>query len=517
MAKRLLFVGMLSVCVAVMPLPLLAQQASTPQDGTLKSLQERMDALERENQRLERLIDRQSGVKRAGADDDLIQDPLQQPEQPSVLEPGPFLTPQSAGAHEYVIDPEVAAAESAYSSFVERLGTRYNEGFLLVESPDPERVPFQLKFNLFNQFRYLNQNLDESTFTDHLGNVYPVDARNDINMNRNLYYFGGYVFDQRMIYNIIIWSSNSVATVIQGGYIGYQFDEAFTLYGGYWGIPGSRSNTRDFMFLTGVERSMADSFFRPGFTQGIWCEGKAADDLYYVGYIGNSMNTLNVSTSKVDKNFIYAGSAWWEPLGDYAPPGAYRMAYSDLEYHESPAIRLGTSMTGAREDRFSNPATNPENVALYNSDGVLTFSTGAFAPGVTMQYVNSYMWAQDIGFKYRGLAINGQYFMRWLNNFKADGPIPMNETFDHGFEASIGYFVVPQTLEIYGRASAVYGEFRDSNEWAIGSNWHPWQNRGFRLISEVNKVENSPTSSIQTIYNAGMSGWNVVLQTQLYF
>jgi hypothetical protein len=406
---------------------------------------------------------------------------------------------------------------STLDTLVERLGTRYDNGFVLVESPDKARVPFELRFNLFNQLRYLNQELSSSTFTDHLGNVHPVDARNDINVNRNLFYFQGYVFDPDLIYNVIIWSSNSVATVIQGGYIGYRFDKAFTLYGGYWGIPGSRSNTRDFMFLQGVERSMADSFFRPGFTQAIWAEGQLFDHLYYVAYIGNSLNTLNVSTTKIDKNFAYAASAWWEPLGDYGPPGAARMAFSDLEYHESVAIRLGTSVSGAREDRFSSVASNPENVAIYNSDGTLVFATGSLAPGVTVNLVNYYMWAQDFGIKYRGFAFNAQYFLRWLNSFKADGPLPLSKTFDHGFEASAGCFVIPQTFELYGRVSAVFGEFRDSNEYAAGFNWHPWKNRGFRLIGEANYVQDSPTASIQTIYNAGMTGWNFVLQTQLYF
>ena len=48
-------------------------------------------------------------------------------------------------------------------------------------------------------------------------------------------------------------------------------------------------------------------------------------------------------------------------------------------------IRLGTAFTRSREDRFSNlDQSSPENTSLYNSDGVLTFSTGAFAPGVTV-------------------------------------------------------------------------------------------------------------------------------------
>ena len=85
------------------------------------------------------------------------------------------------------------------------------------------------------------------------------------------------------------------------------------------------------------------------------------------------------------------------------------------------------------------------------------------------------------------------------------------------YEASIGYFLVPQTFELYGRSSAVFGQFGNSDEYAFGFNWHPWQNRGFRVIGEANRVNSSPTSSIQTTYQAGMTGWNYVLQTQLYF
>jgi hypothetical protein len=272
------------------------------------------------------------------------------------------------------------------------------------------------------------------------------------------------------------------------------------------------------MFLPGVDRSMSDSFFRPGFTQGIWAEGEPLDQVYYVAYVGNSMNTLNVNTAKIDKNMIYSGSAWWEPLGDYGPPGAARMAFSDLEYHECVAVRLGTSAMGSREDRFSAQATtNPENVALYNSDGTLFFATGSLAPGVSVDRANVYMWAQDFGIKYRGLAFNGQYYQRWINSISADGPLPLTSTYDHGYEASLGYFVIPKKFELYGRSGAVFGQFRNSSEYAMGFNWHPWKNRGFRLIGEANHVDQSPTASIQTIYNAGMTGWNYVLQTQLYF
>ena len=56
---------------------------------------------------------------------------------------------------------------------------------------------------------------------------------------------------------------------------------------------------------------------------------------------------------------------------------------------------------------------------MYNSDGVLTFSTGAFAPGVTVERATYRMWAIDAGMKWDGLAVNGQYFFRWVDDFAA--------------------------------------------------------------------------------------------------
>jgi hypothetical protein len=117
------------------------------------------------------------------------------------------------------------------------------------------------------------------------------------------------------------------------------------------------------------------------------------------------------------------------------------------------------------EDRFSNlDQSNPENTSLHNSDGVLTFSTGAFAAGLTVEEATYRMWAIDGGIKWRGWALNGQYYFRWLNDFTADGPMPLSSTFDRGGELSLGYFVVPKKLELYAHTSAVFGQFNNSYE-----------------------------------------------------
>jgi len=132
---------------------------------------------------------------------------------------------------------------------------------------------------------------------------------------------------------------------------------------------------------------MADNFFRPGFTQGVWASGQLVKGLNYMAFLGNGLNTLSITANKNPiRNLLVSGSLWgsrWETTGhpvDHAtctmiisPPGKAR-------------IRLGTSFTRSRENRFGDlDNSSPENTSIYNSDGVQAFATGAFAPGVTLQ------------------------------------------------------------------------------------------------------------------------------------
>lgn len=154
---------------------------------------------------------------------------------------------------------------------------------------------------------------------------------------------------------------------------------------------------------------------------------------------------------------------------------------------------------------------------MYNSDGVLTFSTGAFAPGVTVNEATYRMWAIDGGMKWNGLAINGQYFVRWLDDFDADGPLPLASTMDHGAEITVGQFVKPKKVMVYGRGSWVRGQFGDSHEFGGGAKWHFLPTERLWLNGELFKIDRAPYSGAFTPYTAGMIGWVPMLQTVLAF
>jgi hypothetical protein len=395
---------------------------------------------------------------------------------------------------------------------------RYRDGIVIWETPSDAKVPFLLKFNINTQLRYLNTLSADETFTDHLGVVRDVNRRNDITVNRAMFIFGGYIFDPRLRYSFTVWTSAGAASIVVASNVGWQFNRALTITAGYTGVPGSRSLVNTFPFFQAIDRTMADNFFRPGFTQGAWANGEPIENLHYLAFVGNGLNTLNIAASKIDTDLLVSASAWWEPLGPYGEPGKSRNMYDDYFSSSKVRLRFGTSVTRSREDRFSNlDQSSPENTSLYNSDGVLTFSTGAFAPGVTVDKALYKLWAIDGGLKWKGFAVNGQYFMRWLSDLIADGPLPVASTYDHGYELTAGHFVMPRKLELYARTSQVFGDFGDSSENGAGARWYFLPTERVWLNPEVLRVNRAPYSGTFTPYTAGLNGWAVMTQVVLAF
>jgi hypothetical protein len=426
--------------------------------------------------------------------------------------------PAEAAPAPQVVAAAPPVAKEPDESITQKLADRYQDGIVVWQTPSDAKIPFLLKFNVNTQVRYLNTTSTNPTYTDHLGVVRDVHARNDITVNRSMFILGGYIFDPRLRFSSTVWTSAGSASIVVAGTIGWQFNKALTITGGYTGVPGSRSLVDTFPFFQSTDRTMADNFFRPGFTQGIWAKGDLPYELHYLAFVGNGLNTLNISAAKIDTHLMGAGSIWWEPLGDYGPPGKSRNMYDDYFATPDLRIRLGASFTTAREDRFSDLDTSsPENTSMYNSDGVLLFSTGAFAPGVTVDKATYRMLAVDWGLKKAGWSLNGQYYFRWIDDFKADGPIPVHETFDHGFELSAAAFILPQRLEVYGRGSMVFGEFRDSWEAGVGVKWYVVPTERMWLSAELMRTVNVPYSGTFTPYTAGMTAWVPMLQAILAF
>jgi hypothetical protein len=386
-------------------------------------------------------------------------------------------------------------------------GPHYDNGFVLVPTLDPVHVPFRLRLNHVSQFRYTNSLAVPGTYTTHLGVQKTVDRRNDIQLTRDVFYFSGFVFDPRLDFNILIYTSSATLSATAAGFVGFVFDRAFALRAGFFSLPSVRSLTGTYPFFHSTDRSMAENYMRPGFTQGVWANGELFPRFNYIAMIGNSLNTLDLAATRIDSNFAYSGSVWYDVNN-------FGKEWNDYEHHEQPALRVGTAFTFAREDRLSDLSTaSPENNATFISDGTLLFETGSLAPKVTVSLANFYLWAIDVGLKFRGLAFNAELYQRWLNDFTADGPLPIHSMYDWGLEASLGYFVIRDRLETYARTSLIRGPFAKPIEGAGGFNWYPFRTRQVWLNGEVIGIKDCPYTSVLYVYSAGQTG--ALFQSQL--
>lgn len=387
----------------------------------------------------------------------------------------------------------------------------YDKGFVLVSTPESAPLPYRLKLNHVSQFKYTNTMLVHSTYTTHLGVVTPVNKRNDFQLTRDVFYFSGYAFDEHLDYNIILYTSTADLTATAAGYVGYVFGRAFALRAGFFSLPSLREMTGTYPYFAGTDRSMAVNYMRPGFTQGMWANGEVLPGLNYIAMAGNSLNTLNISASRIDYRLAYSLSVWYD-LHEFGK------AWNDYENHQSPAVRAGTAFTYAREDRLSDLSqSNPENNSTYMSDGTLLFGTGTVAPGITISLATVYIAEVDLGIKYRGLSFNTEWMARWLNEFAADGPLPISNMFDWAYDASLGYFAVKKRWEPYVRSSLVHGPFATGYEVAIGSHWYPFNTREVWLSAEVIGIKNSPYTSALYIYTSGQTGFLFPVQLLVRF
>ena len=388
------------------------------------------------------------------------------------------------------------------------------DGFLL------GRTSFgELSISGYALIRYINQMPAEQTYIDHLGNEHAVDARNDIFPHRIIVFLKGWVGNPHLIYNIIFWTVNTTDQKAIFAVLGYQFHEKFSVYAGINGSPGTRSLQGSHPYWLGHDRVMADEFFRPYFSNGVWVQGKLFPGFWYNAMAANNSSALGITASELDRRLTTGASAWWMPTTkEFGPRGAY----GDWEHHETLATRFGVSTTNSREQRFTEADTGvPGNTTLKLADSLNVFDTGALAPGVTVQNVDYQLLSFDAGAKYQGIFFQTEIYTRWLDDFDADGPVPVSTIVDHGFFIQGAFYPVRNKLELYGATSQIFGDkdagFSNSSEYLAGLNFYPADTRNHRLNVQVINVNHSPVSSTFGYYTGGQNGTTVSVGFSVFF
>ena len=370
-----------------------------------------------------------------------------------------------------------------------------------------------LNISCYGVFRYLNQMPAEQTYTDHLGRVRTVKTRNDLNWHRTMVWITGFFGDPKFRYNITLWSLPTTQQTLLFGNFRYLMTEGMTFGVGIGPNLTNRSLQGSWPYWAASDRQMGEEFLRGGFSSAFWITGKPRPGLFYTASINTNISQLGVTAANDTRDFAYSGSVWWQPTtGEFGP----RNGFGDLEHHIKLATQFGVSGCTSRESRYAQLSDPPNATQIRLSDGVFPFETGALANGVTVDRLTYQNVSFDAGAKYRGFSFQGEYSIRTLSQFTADGPLPLNSILDHGFFAEAMHMVVPTRLGLYAATGYIFDDF-ERNPWEIagGANFYPYGKRNWRLNLHVIHIEKSPTGSNFGYYSAGQTGTTVSLGTDI--
>ena len=393
-----------------------------------------------------------------------------------------------------------AAATAGAPEYIGNLGFKIYEG-----------DKGQIYMRLMAYARYLNQSGIDPTYTDSFGTVKTIDRREDFQLNKFFLPFSGWFLDPKFRYYLYVWSTNTAqgdpAQVVGAGNISYAMNSFATIGLGITSLPGVRSTEGQFPYWNGVDdRLMADEFFRPSYTTGIWLKGAFAPGVNYMAMLGNNLSTLGVSASQLDDTVdTWSVMLNWLPTTqEYGPLGAF----GDFEHHEELATRLGVHFTHSTEDRQQQPGTDSiENTQIRLTDGNVIFTPSLFGPGITVEKARYEMASFDAGLKYRGYALEGEYYRRWLSDFVGPGVAAIDDITDDGYQLWASAMVLPSRLQAYVGLSEIFGDdFGDASELRFGFNYFPMAMRGLRLNGEWMILDNAPLGYTAFPYPVGANG-----------
>ena len=351
--------------------------------------------------------------------------------------------------------------------------------------------------------RYLNQLPGDQTATDHLGRPLTVTPRQDFQFHRVMLFSQGWLFSPKFLYSTFVWTVQDTNQVAVGGALYYNFGKYMNLGMGWNAYPGTQSLQGSHPYWESYDRVMADEFFRPYFSQGVFAKGNLLPKLEYRWMIGNNNSNLDVPATALDRSLSAGGALTWLPTtGEFGPRGAF----GDYENHQNLATRFNLAYTYSPEERQSSIGTPSGNTTIRLTDSLNVFDPGALANGVTVENVRYQLLSAAAGIKQHGFWLQGEGYARKLDDFVANGKLPVSAIRDFGFYVQLADMVVQKRFELYGATSYVIGPYGHPKEFLGGSNYYPWNTRNIRMNAQLIYAFRSPVNSTFGFYEGGVTG-----------
>ncbi len=388
----------------------------------------------------------------------------------------------------------------------------YDDGFV-IRPFNRQTHPFELKINGWIQFRHVGFAQDVQTWTDNAGVTRPVLDRNKFDVERARLVFSGFALTPDLTYFLQLDGDTEGRETVDffDYWWGYRFSEGLQLQVGKRKVPGSRQWLLVARSTRFVDRPMANDFFRPDRTVGVFAVGDVGQTFHYEAMVGNGIRTSNLGSADIDDKFAFAGTAYWDPLRDFGGQ------LVDFDGSERPLVRVGSSFAYGPQSGLVDGIPLGESDFVRFADGTRLTAPGALAAGVTVSEFDVYLLSVDAAAKWRGWSVNAEAFFRWLQNIAGNGALPDDQLFQRGFYVEGGTFLIPRKLDVNVRYSQIDGLFGNAAEFAAGFNWYPTDTPRMKVSFDVSDIKTSPLNNTTSEILVGDDGTLFRTQFQVEF
>ena len=340
----------------------------------------------------------------------------------------------------------------------------YKEGTGFVFATPDNR--FELDLGGYAQFRYTLTDVDNAYQNAGKG----VEDSQSFDFPRVRIWLQGHAFTPRLNYKFESDFTAGGGDIPRDYYLDYALVDSgwLNVKGGQWKVPFSRQEMTSDSKQEFTDRSLAVNNLRFERARGVQMYGTPLNSLFEY-YAGAFNTTGRNGPANPDNNFLYSTRLAVNPLG----PIGYSEA--DTAWTDSPLLGIGVGYAyeKVRADEFTTNATS----STPSGGGTPTLTAGAKKnnvpflltiqpfynalsnPGDVTAEVNNL--EGDMAFKWKGFFIEAEYLRAWVSNDQhadAATPIPPfkrapNSLEPWGYNAQIGYFVIPKKLELAFRYS----------------------------------------------------------------
>ncbi|EAQ79925.1 porin [Blastopirellula marina] len=403
--------------------------------------------------------------------------------------------------YDYSYAPDCCDDGGPPKQHVMKYYTTYDKGFV-IRPFNPEENPFEIKFGGWVQFRYNGFSRNADSWTDSAGTTRPIRNRNEFELERARLQISGYAIDPRLSYFIQMDGDTDGSDSVDffDYWWAWEFNEDQQVYFGKRKVPGSRQWLLSAKHTRLADRPLAADFFRPGRTVGVFGATKVGENGYFEAMLGDGYRTENTPLSEIDDKLAFAATNYWDPYGDFGGK------LTDYDYSCDQRMRLGHSFVYAPNASIAPGQPIDESDFIRLSNGTKLTALGALAPGVRLSEFDVYLYTLDFAYRWRGWSFDAEYYMRWIQNLRASGALPVENLYQHGYFAEGGYFIIPEKLDFNLRYSYVSGYYGNVDEYAAGFNIYPCDTRNLKLTFDVTKVNGSPLNNTSSGILVGDDG-----------